>query len=177
VCRVPDEPRDFRFEYAQCTDFYNTRDVLGADLFVKFVQTLSTLILVVGAVAILGAGRYHVARLIVVLILGVVGVIAFVSILLDIEGTVGAKEEARRYARELETTAGSAVPQLWSAIETRSGVFREERILKLRSGEPNPGQGAIAIEREVEGHLYVHAARIMTVLWIVVVVVAALALP
>jgi hypothetical protein len=165
VALMVEDVQDPQFEYAQCTDFYNSRDTLTGELFVRFVQTFSTLIVVLGALTFLGDRVSTWLQILATSVVGLVGFIAFLAILLDLAGTASVKEEVRRYAHDLEGTAPT-LPQLWSKIGMRR-MFAEEKWLKAAT----PSR---LRERELEGGLYLVSARVALILWPVVVIGALL---
>jgi hypothetical protein len=169
-------------EYAQCNEFYNSRDAIAGDIFSKLIQSFSAFSAILVAINIFG-------RLPTVVYLGIVGAIglfglvSFVSMMLDMEGACSVKVAARLRAQQIEETLASAGgPRLWHEIAERR-VFFEERLLKLskiegggaavESGEaagPVVGVPASRQEKEIEGALFVFGARLAVILWTVLVV-------
>jgi hypothetical protein len=177
------EDDDPAFKYEQSTEFYNQRDFLAGDLFSKLAQTFSAYVAILLALNLVAIGQFLAVKRGAVLMLGVVGFVSLGSILLDLQGACSVKVAIRQYARELEEQYPEVLPPLWARVESRPLYF-EERILK-RSHNPTGARPRIlfrwienrhSFERETEGGLYVVAARVSILLWIVTVVITGVTL-
>jgi hypothetical protein len=171
-------------EYAQCNEFYNSRDAIAGDIFSKLIQSFSAFSAILVAINIFGR-LPSVIYLGIVGAIGLFGLVSFISMTLDMEGAcsvkVAARLRAQQIERQLEKFGG---PRLWHDIADRQ-VFFEERLLKLSKLEgggeapsdapgdaAGPGSGVAGgrQERETEGSLFVFGARLAVVLWTVLVV-------
>jgi len=157
-------------EYAQCNEFYNSRDFIAGDLFTKLIQSFSAFTAILVALNLIGKlpGVLHIA---IVVALGVFGTSSFVSLLLDIQGACSVKVAARLRAQQIESRlAARGGPTLWSRIEVRDR-FWEERLMKAARVE-GAADAVPAAEKETEGVLFVFAARLAVVLWVVLIIIA-----
>jgi hypothetical protein len=169
-------------EYAQCNEFYNSRDAIAGDIFSKLIQSFSAFSAILVAINIFGklpAAIY----LGIVGAIGLFGLVSFVSMMLDMEGACSVKVAARLRAQQIEEVLASAGgPRLWHEIAERR-VFFEERLLKLsklEGGTTPEGPGGVTEpvaglpvsrqEKETEGTLFVFGARLAVLLWTVLVV-------
>ena len=202
---TPDDPKaslgddGLLLEYAQCNEFYNSRDFIAGDLFTKLIQSFSAFTAILVALNLIAKlpGMLHIA---IVVAIGIFGTVSFVSLLLDIQGACSVKVAARLRAQQIEARLASrGGPTLWSRIEVRDR-FWEERLMKAVRLEATEGQQADAqqadaqqadaqaarartpagkvpgdppaAEKETEGVLFVFAGRLAIVLWVVMIVIA-----
>jgi len=181
MATAPDDTKDFLgddgllLEYAQCNEFYNSRDFIAGDLFTKLIQSFSAFTAILVALNLIGKlpDMMHIA---IVVAIGVFGTASFVSLLLDIQGACSVKVAARLRAQQIETMlAARGGPTLWSRIELRDR-FWEERLMKSAREETTGDGGAPASppppEKETEGVLFVFAGRLAVVLWVVLIGIA-----
>jgi hypothetical protein len=154
--------RRLLFEYEQCNEGYNSRDLIAADEFSKLTQIFFVFLTLLLTTNIL-ASIDNFLRVFFVLVIGTLGFISFLSLLLDMEGAVSCKVALRRRAFEIEDLiAQSGSPVLWKTIEERDLRFIEELTLKKREWKKK--------EKETEGLLFVLGGRLFIFLWIIIVI-------
>jgi len=150
-------------EYEQCNAGYNNRDFMGEDEFTKIIQAFFVFLSLLLAVNVVTSSANPI-RILLSSILGVVGVVSFLSLLIDLEGTLGCRMVLRVRAREIEKILSDyKSPRIWREMDLRKFKF-EERLTK------NLDARRRRVERETEGELYIWASRIILVTWVVVVI-------
>lgn len=158
----PEIIRRLLFEYEQCNEGYNSRDVIAADEFSKLTQIFFVFLTLLLTTNIL-ASIDNLIRVFFALVIGILGFISFVSLLLDMEGAVSCKVALRRRAFEIEDLIGQGgTPILWKTIEERDLRFFEELALKKREWKKK--------EKETEGYLFVLGGRLFIFLWLIIVI-------
>jgi hypothetical protein len=160
-------------EYAQCNEFYNSRDAIAGDIFSKLIQSFSAFSAILVAINIFGRLPAPI-YLGIVGAIGLFGLVSFISMMLDMEGACSVKVAARLRAQQIEAQLEQlGGPRLWHEIADRR-VFFEERLLKLSKleGGDSPASGVATRrqEKETEGLLFVFGARLAVILWTVLVV-------
>jgi hypothetical protein len=159
-------------EYEQCIQSYNSRDYIAEDEFSKLIQSFAFFLAILLGINFL-ASVNSIFKYAIGSVLGLMGLVSFVSYLLDLQGTCSAKVAVRKRAREIEELLpGFAAPRIWQTIDERR-LFYEERVLKRIKINPIAvvtKQGIWERERETEGSLFVWSARLIVVLWLVVAI-------
>lgn len=172
---APDPVEKLWKEYAECNAAYNSRDVIAEDEFSKLIQSFSifaAVLIATNALKLEVGLKYP-----VIIILGVFGALAFLSLVLDMEGACSCKVAVRQRAQAIEAILADRGegPLIWNAMDDRS-VFLEEKILKIikvdAASEIVPLLArSQAREKETEGALFVWSGRLMILLWIALVII------
>jgi hypothetical protein len=154
-------------EYRECNSGYAFRDQLTNTCCRGIIQTFSVFLTILLATTIfIEVDRgVHIAFCIVI---GIVSLISMGHLLLDLESTASCKIALRSRSIQIESklkTVGG--PQIWASIDNRSKFF-EEGLFKGHSGSE---KGKAKDRREPEYDLFVWAARILVLLWFVVLFV------
>lgn len=152
-------------EYRECNIGYNTRDALVQDQFYKMVQTLSIFVTVILAFRLLIKTTF-LFHLVFIFLIAVTGLLALVAILSDLESNASCKIAIRKRVRQIESRLFTNKESgLWKSLETRER-YPEERFIKqlIRNGAPERDK------HEPEKGVFVVAARLLIVAWIVIVI-------
>lgn len=153
-------------EYQQCNRGYAFRDQLAHNACRGIIQTFSVfLTLLLAATVFIEVSRS--AHISLCIILGFIGLLSMFTLLLDLESTASCKVALRERCLEIESEVGSPnMFKMWSVIERR-GKFFEERLFK---GDPANADSRIKDRPEPEYGLFVVAARVVVLLWILLVI-------
>jgi hypothetical protein len=157
-------------EYRECNTSYNARDNLVQGQFHKIAQTFSIFVTLLLAFRVF-INADLAFRLIFLLTMGFTGLLSLVAIMSDLQSNASCKIAIRRRARQIEDLL---FPDrefgLWRTIEGR-GKYPEERIIKrIIQGR----RASLSDSNEPEKGVFVVAARLVILLYILIVVAVAI---
>jgi hypothetical protein len=156
-------------EYRECNVGYNTRDALVQDQFYKMVQTLSIFVTVMLAFRLL-IETTLLLHLLFIFLIAITGLLALVAIFSDLESNASCKIALRKHILHIEEQLFTNNESgLWRSLETRER-YPEERIIKKLIRKRAPDRD----KHEPEKGVFVVAARLLIVAWIVIVITVSL---
>ena len=157
-------------EYQECNSGYAYRDQLTNACCRGIIQTFSVFLTILLATTVLIEIDRGV-HIVFCIVIGIASLFSMGALLLDLESTASCKIALRSRSVEIESKLKSlGGPKVWESIENRNKFF-EEGLFKGPSGSE---KDKAKDRREPEYNLFVWAARILVLLWIVVLIVVAI---
>jgi hypothetical protein len=156
-------------EYRECNAGYHARDALVQDQFYKMVQTFSIFVTVLLAFRVIinvGPAVTPLFRLIFLISMGLTGLLALFAIMSDLQSNASCKIAIRKHARHVEELLFSDKEAgLWKTLESRDRYTEESIIKRMVKDNPKSDKN----RHEPEKGVFVLAARLLIILWVVIV--------
>ncbi len=149
-----------KLDYQSCLNGYSYRDQLVADNFFKLVQVFSIFLTIL--LGILIFAKVHVMlHILLCIVLGLSGLIAMYSLLIDIASTSSSKIAIRKRSLEIEKKIGNGVIEYWDTIEKRK-KYNIEIFLKGKSGQKKDRE-------EKESAVFLYVSKILMSIYILII--------